>query len=494
MKYPGITDLKLAEGLIFERSHAGRQAYSLPEENLDGMVDVIPQNMRRNAPLPLPEVSEGDVVRHYTRLSTYNFSIDHGFYPLGSCTMKYNPKINEEIARIPAFSQLHPETPVHLSQGALKVMYDMQNMLSEIGGFFTTTLNPAAGAHGEYVGIGVIRKYFDEIGDTNRKSIIIPDSAHGTNPASTTLHGYDVIMLESDEHGKISLDTLREKLDDTVAGIMLTNPNTLGVFESDICEITKMVHDAGALVYGDGANMNALLGVSRPGDMGIDVMHYNLHKTFSTPHGGGGPGSGPVGVVEKLAPYLPNPFVVKKDDTYLFESSDRSMGMIRSFYGNFGVVLRAYAYILEYGNEHLREIAENAVLNANYIKAMLKDHYNVAYEGDTLHEVVFNDKDMPNHVTTLDIAKALIDRGFHPPTIYFPLIVHGALMVEPTETESKETMDAFINAMIDIREQAETNPENILNAPLKTRVARPDETLAARKPVLTHCSTDFCEK
>ncbi|MBP7432250.1 aminomethyl-transferring glycine dehydrogenase subunit GcvPB, partial [bacterium] len=446
-----MRDLKLKEETLFERSRQGRCGYSLPKEKLADASSFIPQELLRKE-LDLPELSEVDIARHYTRLSTYNFSIDLGFYPLGSCTMKYNPKINEKMARIPAFANLHPETPVEYSQGTLKLMYEMQKMLSEIGGFAATTLNPSAGAHGEYVGLGIIRSYFKKKGDTKRKKIIIPDSAHGTNPASCTLNGFDVVVLESNESGKVCVDCLKGMLNDEVAGIMLTNPNTLGVFESDIMEITKVVHDAGGLVYGDGANMNAILGIARPGDMGIDVLHYNLHKTFSTPHGGGGPGSGPVGVCEKLAEFLPDPHVVLKDGRFSFANSASSMGMIRSFYGNMAITLRAYVYILEYGKDYIADIAKNAVLNANYIKACLKDYYHLKYKSDTLHEVVFDDSEMPNHVTTMDIAKALIDRGYHPPTVYFPLIVHGAIMIEPTETESKETLDSFIEAMIDIFE------------------------------------------
>ncbi len=490
MSFPGMSDLKLKEEILFERSRAGRIGYSLPVEDLTGVEALIPENMRRDV-LDLPELSEVDVVRHYTRLSTYNYGLDHGFYPLGSCTMKYNPKINEKMARIPAFNNLHPETPAKYAQGALQMMYELQEMLSEIGGFAATTLNPAAGAHGEYVGLGVIRKYFEARGETKRTKVIIPDSAHGTNPASCTLNGFDVIVLESNEEGKVCLDCLKGMLNDEVAALMLTNPNTLGVFETNILEITKAVHEAGALVYGDGANMNAILGVARPGDMGIDVMHYNLHKTFSTPHGGGGPGSGPVGVAKHLTPYLPDPIVKKDGDFYSFDKCADSMGMVRSFYGNFGVYLRAFVYLLELGREYIGEIGRLAVLNANYIKACLIDIYNVKYPKDTLHETVFDDTKMPNHITTMDIAKALIDRGYHPPTIYFPIIVHGALMVEPTETESKETMDEFIDAMRDIYKMAETDPEYIHNSPHRTAVQRPDETTAARKPVLTFCS---CEK
>ncbi len=486
MSYPGMTDLKLKEQTVFERSRTGRKGYSLPFEELDSAEKILPEELMRKE-LDLPELSEIDVVRHYTRLSTYNFSIDLGFYPLGSCTMKYNPKINEKMARLNGFAGLHPEAPLDTAQGTLRLMYEMQQMLNEIGGYAATTLNPSAGAHGEYVGLGIIRSYFKKKGDTKRKKIIIPDSAHGTNPASCTLNGFDVVLLESNAEGKVCVDCLKNMLDDEVAGIMLTNPNTLGVFESDILEITKAVHDAGALVYGDGANMNAILGIARPGDMGIDVLHYNLHKTFSTPHGGGGPGAGPVGVCEKLVDFLPDPYVVKEGDFYKFVNFPDTMGRIRSFYGNMGITLRAFVYLLEYGSDHISEIAENAVLNANYIKACLKDIYHLKYKSDTLHEVVFDDSTLENGITTMDIAKALIDRGFHPPTVYFPLIVQGAIMIEPTETESKETLDSFIEAMKDIFETAKTDPENILKAPLNTAVSRPDETLAARKPVLKYC-------
>lgn len=488
MKYPGIKDLKLAEGSIYDRSKPGRKGYSLPNENLENAENLIPEEMRRTE-LDLPEISELDAVRHYTRLSTYNFSLDGGFYPLGSCTMKYNPKINEKVARFKGFTDLHPETPKKYAQGTLKLMYELQNMLAEIGGFAGTTLNPAAGAHGEYTGIGVIKAYHKSRKDFKRTKVIIPDSAHGTNPASCAMNGYDVVVLKSNEKGRISIPALKELLNDETAAIMLTNPNTLGVFESEICEITKLAHEAGALIYGDGANMNAILGIARPGDMGIDVLHYNLHKTFSTPHGGGGPGSGPVCVAEKLIKFLPHPVVVKDGENYKFLESKESMGRVRSFYGNVGVCVKAYAYIMEMGKEWIGGIAENAVLNANYIKASLSDIYNVEYPEGTLHEAVLDDSKMPNDITTLDIAKALIDRGFHPPTIYFPTIIHGSIMIEPTETESKDDIDAFIFAMRDIYEKAGSNPENIKNAPLTTNISRPDETAAARKPILTQCTS-----
>lgn len=484
-KAVGIRDLKFKEDIIFNLSREGREGYSLPEEDLGGAENLVPVELKRTE-LNLPELSEIDVVRHYTRLSTYNFSIDHGFYPLGSCTMKYNPKINEKLARLPQFANLHPETPLEQAQGTLRMMYELQQMLAEVSGFAEVTLNPSAGAHGEYVGLGIIRSYFNSKGDLKRKKVIIPDSAHGTNPASCTINGFDVIVLESGPDGKVCVDCLKGMLNDEVAALMLTNPNTVGVFETDILEITKACHDAGVLVYGDGANLNAILGVARPGDMGIDVMHFNLHKTFSTPHGGGGPGSGPVAVTKQLADFVPNPVVRKKDDFYYFDIFPQSMGRVRSFYGNIGIALRAYVYLLELGREHISEVGRVAVLNANYIKACLKDVYNVKYSVDTLHEAVFDDSRLPNHVTTMDVAKALIDRGYHPPTVYFPLIVHGAIMVEPTETESKETLDSFIAAMIDIAQKAESDPQSILNAPLNSYIRRPDETLAARKPVLKY--------
>ncbi len=480
-----ISDIKFREDIIFERSRPGRIAYSLPEEDLTGVEQNIPADLRRDH-LPLPELSEVDVVRHYTRLSTYNFSIDHTFYPLGSCTMKYNPKINEKLARLAAFTDLHPETPVTHAQGTLRMMYELQKMLAEVSGFAAVTLNPAAGAHGEYTGLGVIRKYFQKKGDFKRKKVIIPDSAHGTNPASCSVNGFEAVVLESGPDGKVCLDCLKGMLTEEVAALMLTNPNTLGVFETDICAITAACHEAGALVYGDGANLNAILGIARPGDMGIDVMHFNLHKTFSTPHGGGGPGSGPVGVAQHLVDFLPTPFVRKNGDRYEFVTPAETMGRVRSFYGNVGIMLRAYVYLLELGREHIAKVAEQAVLNANYIKAKLRDTYHLKYANDTLHEVVFDDTNLPNHVTTMDVAKALIDRGYHPPTVYFPLIVHGALMIEPTETESKETLDGFIAAMKEIAEKAETDPQTILSSPTKTHIRRPDETLASRKPVLKH--------
>jgi len=483
MSFQGIQDLKLKEGTIYDRSKDGKTGYSLPVEDLDQIESLIPKKLQRKN-LDLPEVTELDVVRHFTRLSTFNYGVDSGFYPLGSCTMKYNPKINEKLARTSEFLNLHPETPQNLSQGALKMMYDLQEMLAEIGGFDAVSLTPSAGAHGEYAGLDIIRKYFKMLGETKRKNVIIPDSAHGTNPASCTLNGFNIILLKSNSEGKVDLKDLKELLNEQTAALMLTNPNTLGVFESDIIDITKACHESGALVYGDGANMNALLGIVRPGDMGIDVMHYNLHKTFSTPHGGGGPGSGPIGVLKKLTSFLPTPIVIKNENDYALKTPENSIGMIRSFYGNFGVNLRAYVYILEMGRENLPKVAKGAVLSANYIKACLSEHYNITYDKDTLHEAVFDDSLLPNGVTTLDVAKSLIDRGYHPPTIYFPLIVKGAIMIEPTETESKEELDLFIQAMVDIALAAEKDPDSLKSSPLLTVVSRPDEIAAARKPLL----------
>ncbi|MFO7736188.1 MAG: aminomethyl-transferring glycine dehydrogenase subunit GcvPB [bacterium] len=484
MTYKAEKGLKMREELIFRHSVSGKKGYSLPCEDLDDVEKSLPDEYSRKS-LSLPELSEPEVFRHYTRLSTLNFSIDHNFYPLGSCTMKYNPKINEQVARLPEFAAVHPETPLEEVQGTLRIMYDMQEMLAEIGGFADVTLAPAAGAHGEYVGLSIIRKYFDMKGESSRDKMIIPDSAHGTNPASCTLNGFEAVILPSDNRGQIDPNELRKIVDNRTAGIMLTNPNTLGVFETDILEITEIIHNAGGLVYGDGANMNALLGVARPGAMGIDVLHYNLHKTFSTPHGGGGPGSGPVAVCEELTPYLPEPHVRKDNGFYNFYRPEKTIGKIGTFHGNVGVVIKACAYILELGREHISDVAKDAVLSANYMKSCLKDVFNIRYPENTMHEAVFDDSKLPGGVSTMDLAKALLDRGFHAPTVYFPLIVEGAIMIEPTETESRETMDAFIEAMKDIAKKAETDPESIKSAPVNTVFSRPDETEAARNPILT---------
>ena len=428
--------------------------------------------------------SEIDVIRHYTQLSRRNFGVDLGFYPLGSCTMKYNPKISEAMAALEGFTQVHPLQPAETAQGALQLMFELEKMLCEICGFARFSMQPAAGAHGELTGIMIVQAYFRKKGETRTK-VLVPDSAHGTNPASVSMCGFEAVQLNSDRNGNIDLKDLREKMSGEVAAIMITNPNTLGLFDRNIIEVCEIVHEKGGLVYGDGANMNALLGVCRPGDLGIDVMHLNLHKTFATPHGGGGPGAGPVGVVEKLVEFLPMPLVGKKGESYVLDYGGKnSIGRVRSFFGNFGVMVKAYTYLRAIGASGLRDVAENAVLNANYLKEKLKKHYNLPYDRVCMHEFVLDDSKMPNGVTTMDIAKRLIDYGFHPPTIYFPLIVHGAIMIEPTETESRETLDEFAGAMIKIKEEAANNPETVKGAPHSTPVKRLDAVKAAREPDL----------
>ena len=477
------------EPVIFYKSVSGRKGSSLPETGVPkaNPGDIFDSEMIRTDDALLPELSEPDVVRHFTRLSTWNFGIDHGFYPLGSCTMKYNPKINEEVARFKGFTALHPYTAVKNAQGAIKLMVEFENMLAEISGMSAITLQPAAGAHGELTALMAIRAALTKRGDP-RKKVLIPDTAHGTNPASSALNGYVVEQIASTKEGLLSVESLREKMDENVAALMLTNPNTLGLFEKDIVEICKIVHEKGGFVFGDGANLNAIMGKARPGDFGIDAMQFNLHKTFSTPHGGGGPGSGPVGVCAELEPFLPGPRPYKKkDNTYSYRITGDSIGRVRSFYGNFGVIVKAYTYILEMGADGLKEASEMAVLNANYLLNLIKDHYYIPYgNGRCMHEVVASDKNLLDEtgISTLDVAKGLIDRGFHPPTIYFPLIVKGALMCEPTETESKETIEEFADAMIEIAKLAKTDPESLHNLPLTTRVSKLDEAAAARKPIL----------
>jgi glycine dehydrogenase subunit 2 len=477
------------EQLLFEHGSRGRTGVSLPPATKDyDPAQELPAALLRSSVEGLPELSELEVVRHFTRLSTWNHGIDTGFYPLGSCTMKYNPKSSEAIARLPGFAGLHPLAPPELAQGALELMYGLERALSEIAGFDATTLTPAAGAQGELCGLMLIRAYHEAKGNP-RKKVLIPDTAHGTNPASSALNGYAVVQLASGPDGRLHPDAVRAAMDEDVAAIMITNPNTLGVFETHIAEIAEIVHAKGGLVYGDGANMNALLGVARPGDMGFDVIQYNLHKTFATPHGGGGPGSGPVAVKASLAPFLPLPVVVKDGETYRLvtdaEERPRTIGRLREFWGNFGMFVRAWALIREYGPEGVRATGELAVLNANYLRARLAGTYNLPYETDSLHEVVFDDKHQKaTGVTTMDVAKRLIDHGFHPPTIYFPLVVQGALMIEPTETESKETLDAFVAAMQAVAEEAKTDPDAVHAAPVRPVRARLDETRAARKPVL----------
>jgi glycine dehydrogenase subunit 2 len=448
---------------------------------------MIPADLAKQEGPDLPEVSEVDVVRHFTRLSRRNFGVDIGFYPLGSCTMKYNPKVNEDIASLPGFTSIHPLQPADDAQGVLRLMYELERYLCEIGGMDAATLQPAAGAHGEMTGLMLIRAYHSANGDTKRRKILVPDSSHGTNPASAALTGFQVVEVKSNERGGVDLDDLRELADETVAGLMLTNPNTLGLFDENIEEIVRIVHDAGGLAYYDGANMNAILGICRPGDMGFDVMHFNLHKTFSTPHGGGGPGSGPVAVKEHLARFLPKPKVaVDKDGRfYLDHDCPDSIGKVRSFYGNVGVCIKAYCYIRQLGAEGLLEVSQNAVLNANYLLARLKAAYDLPYDRTCMHEFVLSaERQRKVGVKAGDIAKRLLDYGVHPPTVYFPLIVHEALMIEPTETESIESLDAFADAMLAIASECETDKERVVGAPHETVVGRLDEVRAARKPDL----------
>ncbi len=472
--------LVLDEKLLFERSTAGRCGYDLPE--LDVPSAEPPSAMLRGAIEGFPELSEIDVVRHYTRLSTWNYGVDSGFYPLGSCTMKYNPKINELVARLPGFAHLHPAVPDILAQGSLQLMYELQQALCEISGFPALTLQPSAGAHGEFAGMLMIHAWHQARGN-KRYKVLIPDTAHGTNPATAALCGYEVVPIASD--GVLSVEAVAAAMDDEVAALMVTNPNTLGLFESNIREICDMVHERGGLVYCDGANLNAMMGICRPGDLGIDVMHFNLHKTFSTPHGGGGPGAGPVGVCAELEPFLPVPVVTQTPEGYrLVADRPQSVGRLRTFASQFGILVRAYAYIRSMGPAGLKKATELAVLNANYIRARLEGTYHLPYKERSLHEVIFSDADLPNDCHTLDVAKRLLDYGFHPPTIYFPLVVHGALMIEPTETECKQALDEFCDALLAIAQEAQEDPELLHQAPVNARTRRLDETLAARKPQL----------
>lgn len=483
----GTKGLIFEESLLFELSSPGRKAYSLPSLDVPD-IDIkalLPKGETREEIKDFPELSELDVVRHYTRLSQWNFSIETNFYPLGSCTMKYNPKINDQMAQLPQFSRHHPATPEKLSQGSLELMHDLQEFLKEISGMDSVCLQPAAGAQGELAGMLMIHAWHQSQG-TQRKKVLLPDSAHGTNPASSALCGYEVVSIPSDPNGFIDLEFLENAMDEDVAGIMLTNPNTLGKFEKDIIKITDIVHKKGGLVYCDGANLNAIMGMTKMGEMGIDVMHFNLHKTFSTPHGGGGPGAGPVGVKKTLEPFLPVPVIEKQGANFhLNYECPQSIGKLKAFYGNFGILLRAYVYILSLGKEGIKQACQMAVLNANYIRSHLEGIYHQPYPGDSLHECIFSDKDLHSTgVKTLDIAKALIDYGIHPPTVYFPLIAKGAIMIEPTETESKDTLDLFIKAMKEIAENAHKDPESFHNAPELPKVSRLNETQAARNPVL----------
>lgn len=481
--------MKQYDKLIFELSRPGRKGYELPADKYatDGLA-ALPKNLLRETKPELPEVSEPDVVRHYTNLSTKNFGVDTGFYPLGSCTMKYNPKINEEVASMEEFANIHPLQGAESAQGALEVYYNLQQALASLAGLAEFTLNPYAGAHGELTGLMVMRQYHISRGDIKRTKVIVPDSAHGTNPASAMVAGLEVVEVKSRPNGSIDIEDLKPLLDDTIAGIMMTNPNTLGMFETEILEIAKLVHEAGGLLYYDGANLNPLLGKVRPGDMGFDIMHINLHKTFSTPHGGGGPGAGPVGVADHLTQFLPNPRVVKKEDgKFAIEYGKESLGSVSTFFGNFGVMLRAYAYILTLGKENIRKVGPMATLNANYIKENLKDDFLLPIEGVCKHEFVFDGlKDKSTGVTTLNVAKRLLDYGFHAPTIYFPLLFHESMMIEPTETESLETLDEFIEVMHKVAKEARETPQDVIDAPLTTPVRHLDETKAATHPILTY--------
>jgi glycine dehydrogenase subunit 2 len=474
------------EGLLFEQSRPGRIGYSIPKLDVPERSDLIDRRFTRDDVDGMPELSEVDVIRHFTRLSTWNYCIDHGLYPLGSCTMKYNPRINERVARIEGLANLHPLTPAQLAQGALDIIFTLERCLAQITGLAAVTTQPAAGAQGEMTGLMMIRAALAERGNP-RKKVLIPDSAHGTNPASAVICGYTVETVPSNSDGMTDLDQLRRHMSEDVAAFMLTNPNTLGKFEQSIQSICGIVHDAGGFVYMDGANMNALAGVAKPASFGIDVMHLNLHKTFSTPHGGGGPGAGPVAVTGELEPYLPFPRIARENGGALALDFNRpkSVGRVRAYFGNFGVLARALAYILTHGDEGLLEATETAVLNANYIADNLKDTYDVPYPGRVMHEVVLSDKRQLKHgVRNADIAKRLIDYGFYPPTMSFPLIVNGALMIEPTETESRDELDLFIDAMKSIAAEAAEDPEILKHSPLTTKVGRLDEVAAARKPIL----------
>src|SRR6266540_1182654 len=474
--------------LIFELSVPGRVGHSLPEADVAeaDLARLLPGRHLRTPPADLPEVSEFDVVRHYTRLSRMNYGVDTHFYPLGSCTMKYNPKVNEDMARLPGFACLHPLTPEEAAQGALRLMGELGDMLAEIVGMDAVSLQPAAGAQGELTGVLLIRAFHLDREGSPRKKVLVPDSAHGTNPASTTIAGYQTIQLKSDANGEVDLLDLERHLDEDVAVFMITVPNTLGLFESKILEVTGMCHAKGAQVYMDGANLNALLGITRPGALGFDVVHMTLHKTFTTPHGGGGPGAGPVGIKAHLAPFLPVPVVVKDDKGYRLDwSRPQSIGKLQAFWGNFGMLVRAYTYIRTMGPDGLRSVSDNEMINANYVLKRLEEHYDRSAPGPCMHECVLSARRQKRlGVTATDIAKRLLDLGFYAPSVYFPLIVEEALMIEPTETESKETLDQFCDAMIQIAREAESNPELIREAPVTTPVRRLDQTLAARQPRL----------
>ncbi|TKH07312.1 glycine dehydrogenase subunit 2 [Peribacillus simplex] len=478
------------QSLIFEISTSGRIGYSLPEMDVATipLEEILPADYIREEEAELPEVSELDIMRHYTALSKRNHGVDSGFYPLGSCTMKYNPKINENVARFNGFAHIHPYQDPATVQGALGLLFDLQEHLTEITGMDQVTLQPAAGAHGEWTGLMMIRAFHEANGDTERTKVIVPDSAHGTNPASATVAGLETITVKSDENGLVDLEDLKRVVGPDTAALMLTNPNTLGLFEENILEMAQLVHDAGGKLYYDGANLNAVLSKARPGDMGFDVVHLNLHKTFTGPHGGGGPGSGPVGVKADLIPYLPKPLVVKLGEQFALDyDRPQSIGRVKPYYGNFGINVRAYTYIRSMGPDGLKAVTENAVINANYMMRKLEPYFDLPYNRHCKHEFVLSGRRQKKlGVRTLDIAKRLLDFGYHPPTIYFPLNVEEGMMIEPTETESKETLDAFIDAMIQIAKEAEETPEIVQEAPHTTVIKRLDETLAARKPVLRY--------
>ncbi|MCD4658279.1 MAG: aminomethyl-transferring glycine dehydrogenase subunit GcvPB [Planctomycetes bacterium] len=477
---------------IFEKTSLGKRATIMPKadfeyQNLDSL---IPREYQRAEKVGLPELSEIEIMRHFNNLACKNMGVDTNFYPLGSCTMKYNPRINEKIATIPAFTATHPYQPFESVQGMLRWMHELQDMFSEIAGLDACTLAPAAGAHGELAGLMLIKAYHKHNNDEKRSKILIPDSAHGTNPASVVLAGMKPIELKSGTNGKIDLEDLKSKLDDTVAGMMVTNPNTLGLFETEIASVAQMLHNAGAMLYMDGANMNALSGIARPGDFGVDVMHYNVHKTWSTPHGGGGPGGGPVACVTLLEPFLPIPRIIQDEENgYRFSEKNfpLSIGRIKQFYGNIGVLLKSYVYLKTLGSEGVKNMSEMAVLNANYLRVLLNKSFDIPFDEICLHEAVFTDKiQKQNHVTTKDIGKRLLDFGFHAPTTYFPLIVHGALMIEPTETESKDTIERFVDAMHKIAEEAKTNPEIVKTAPHNCPVKRVDDVRATKIPIVKY--------
>lgn len=474
---------------LIEVSKIGRKAYSLPKLDIEdiNINDLIEEKKLRKEELNLPEVSELDIARHYTILSNKNFGVDTGFYPLGSCTMKYNPKINEDMANNTSFTNIHPYQSTNTAQGSLELMYNLSKSLGEITGMDEVTLQPAAGSHGEFTGLMMIKAYHENRGDFKRTKVIVPDSSHGTNPASASMAGFKIVQIESDKNGAVDIEKLKEALDEEVAALMLTNPSTLGLFEKNIKEIADLVHNIGGLLYYDGANMNAIMGITRPGDMGFDVVHLNLHKTFSTPHGGGGPGSGPVGVKKELIPFLPVPIVEKNEDEYVLNyNKPKSIGKVKNFYGNFGVLVKAYSYILTMGKEGLKEASQVAVLNANYLKEKLKEYYYLPIDTVCKHEFVLGGICKGHsEVKTMDIAKRLLDYGYHPPTVYFPLIINEAIMIEPTETETLETLDGFIETMVAIAKEAKENPEIVKNAPYNTIIKRVDEARAVKSPILT---------